>query len=78
MLLEHLGDKKVLVCTGEIFNRKSDDNEPKFEHPSFGGDIANISIVENSGDGKQIFASIYNDGAQREALIIHDGGSKIR
>lgn len=76
MLLEHLGDKKVLVCTGEIFNRKSDDNEPKFEHPSFGGDIANISIVENSGDGKQIFASIYNDGAQREALIIHDGGFK--
>ncbi len=74
MLLEHLGDKKVLVCTGEIFNRKSDENEPKFEHPSFGGDIANISIVENTGDEKKIYASIYNDGSQREALIIHEGG----
>lgn len=76
MLLEHLGDKKVLVCTGEIFNRKSDENEPKFEHPSFGGDIANISIVENTEEDKKIYASIYNDGEHREALIIQDGGFK--
>lgn len=76
MLLEHLGDKKVLLCTGEIFNRKSDDNEPKFEHPSFGGDIANISIIENSNVPKKIFASTYNDGSQRDALVIHDGGFK--
>lgn len=74
MLLEHLGNKKVLLCTGEIFNRKSDNNEPKFEHPSFGGDIANISVIENTRDEKKIYASIYNDGAQREALIVHDGG----
>lgn len=76
MLLEHLNDKKVLLCTGEIFNRKSDENEPKFEHPSFGGDIANITIVENTSDEKNIYASVYNDGSQREALIIHDGGFK--
>lgn len=76
MLLEHLGDKKVLVCTGEIFNRKSDENEPKFEHPSFGGDIANISVVENTDDAKKIYASIYNDGINREALLIRDGGFK--
>lgn len=76
MLLEHMTEKKVLVCTGEIFNRKSDENEPKFEHPSFGGDIANISVVENSGDGKRIHASMYNDGINREALIIRDGGFK--
>ena len=76
MLLEHMTDKKVLVCTGEIFNRKSDENEPKFEHPSFGGDIANITIVENVDDEKKIYSSIYNDGANREALIIHDGGFK--
>lgn len=76
MLLEHLGDKKVLLCTGEIFNRKSNESEPKSEDPSFGGDIANISIVENSDDEKKIYASIYNDGSQREALIIHDGGFK--
>lgn len=76
MLLEHLDNKKVLVCTGEIFNRKSDDNEPKFENPSFGGDIANISIVENTKDEKKIYASMYNDGLNREALIIRDGGFK--
>lgn len=76
MLLEHMRDKKVLLCTGEIFNRKSDEDEPKFEEPSFGGDIANISIVENSDDEKEIYASIYNDGSQREALIIKDGAFK--
>lgn len=74
MLLEHLDNKKVLLCTGEIFNRKSDDNEPKFAHPSFGGDIANISIVENTDDEKKIYASVYNDGSQRNALLVRDGG----
>lgn len=76
MLLEHMSDKKVLLCTGEIFNRKSDENEPKFDQPSFGGDIANISVVENVDDGEKIYASIYNDGSQREALIIRDGAFK--
>lgn len=84
-LLERLPvDKKVVLCTGEIFCRKSRDDEPKFEEPSFGGDIANITIVENTPSdqtektddaaGEQIICRIYNDGSQRNALIIKDGG----
>lgn len=74
MLLEHMKDKKVVLCTGEIFNRKSDENEPKFEEPSFGGDIANITIIENSNDSKMIYASVQNDGSLRNSLLIRDGG----
>ena len=74
MLLEHMCDKKVILCTGEIFNRKSLDDEPKFLNPSFGGDIANITVVENLEEGQTIFGSVYNDGAQRNSLLIRDGG----
>lgn len=74
MLLDHMKDKKVVLCTGEIFNRKSDPNEPKFAEPSFGGDIANITIVENSEDNTAIPMTIYNDGKSRDSLLIRDGG----
>ncbi len=76
MLLEHIKDKKVILCTGEIFNRKSDPNEPKFAHPSFGGDVANITIIENKIQKRKIFASVYNNGKDRNALFIKYGGFK--
>ncbi len=74
MLLDHMKNKKILLCTGEIFNRKSDENEPKLEHASFGGDVANITVLENSDINNKITMSFYNDGKSREALIIRDGG----
>lgn len=74
MLLEHMKDKKVLLCTGEIFNRKSVENEPKAVDPSFGGDVANITIVGNSDKNDIIYGNIYNDGSSRENLIIREGG----
>ncbi len=74
MLLDHMKDRKVILCTGEIFNRKTDPYEPKLEHPSFGGDIANISIVENAGDGSPIYANVYNDGEYYDSLLIRYGG----
>lgn len=73
MYLEHLGDKKVILCTGEVFNRQAPVPEPKFEHPSFGGDIANITVIENSDDDREIFCSVFNDGANGNALVIKDG-----
>lgn len=76
MLLEHMQDKKVVLCTGEVFNRKSSENEPKFTHPPFGGDIANICIVENSQRNGKIVYSSYTDGENRNYLQIHDGGFK--
>lgn len=73
MLLDHMKDKKVILCTGEIFNRKTDDEEEKFEAPSFGGDIANITIIQNNGKDNKVVCNIFNDGENRNALRIHDG-----
>lgn len=74
ILLEHMTDKKVVLCTGEIFNRKSKE-EPKTDSPSFGGDVANISVIENCKPGYNdtIYAEIKNDGSRRNSLIIHYG-----
>lgn len=77
MLLDHMKDKKVLLCTGEIFNRKSREDEPKFTYPPFGGDIANITIVENSNSNKEIVYSHYSDGMSGRYLFIRDGGFKF-
>lgn len=75
MLLDHLDDgKKVVLCTGEIFNRKTSDSEPRFEEPSFGGDVANLSIIERSKEETDIYASAFFDGSERNALLIEYGG----
>lgn len=73
MLLEHMKDKKIILCTGEIFNRKTNEKEEKFTQPSFGGDIANITIVQNTDEKEQIVCNMFNDGENRNALLIHDG-----
>lgn len=74
MLLDHMRDKKVLLCTGEIFNRKSREDEPKLEEASFGGDIANITVLENDGSDKPVYTRVYSDGSGRECLQIRYGG----
>ncbi len=74
MLLDHMTEKKVLLCTGEIFNRKSRNDEPKLEEASFGGDIANISIIENDDSGRPIVTRVYSDGSGRDCLQIKSGG----
>lgn len=74
MVLEHMDDKKVILCTGEIFNRKSKE-EPKTSEPSFGGDVANISVIENCEPGynDDICVEICNDGSRRNSLLIRYG-----
>lgn len=74
MYLEHMKDKKVILCTGEVFCRKPVGQEEKYEHPSFGGDIANIAVIENSDEDNPISCSVFFDGKGRDALIIRDGG----
>ncbi len=75
MLLDHLSERKVVLCTGEILNRHPYE-DLRVEHPSFGGDVANISIIGNDSTGSdaEIFVSIENDGSKRNALIIEYGG----
>lgn len=76
MLLEHIENRKVILCTGEIFNRKTKENEPKYSYPPFGGDIANITVIENCKEEQEIYYNFYADGKKRDCLVIHDGGFK--
>ncbi len=73
MLLEHMEGKKVLLFTGDTFCRVSSEKEepPSYSAP-FGGDAANITIVENTGNEK-IYYEFHQDGSQRNCLVIPDG-----
>ncbi|MGP1366593.1 MAG: 3-oxoacyl-ACP synthase III family protein [Schwartzia sp. (in: firmicutes)] len=76
MVLEHLpAEKKVVVCTGDVFCRKN----PAWplSEPSFGGDAATVTILEKDEGASDCYISVYNDGTQREALIMHAGGFKM-
>ena len=75
MLLEHLGDRKVLLFTGDVLCRK-DPNVP-LGRPSFGGDAASITILENTNKDEKIYTNIYTDGKGRDALIMHAGGYRM-
>ncbi len=76
MVLEHLpDDKKVLMCTGDVLCRKN----PAWplSEPSFGGDAATVTVLEKDSAASDVFVSVYNDGTQREALIMHAGGFRM-
>jgi 3-oxoacyl-[acyl-carrier-protein] synthase-3 len=75
MLLDHMEGKKVLLCTGEILNRKPE-TDYRTDNPSFGGDVANITIVSNNTTGlnPNIYARMESDGGRRNALLIEYGG----
>ncbi len=76
LLLSHLGKgKKVVVCTSDVLCRKSPDW--KLAEPSFGGDAATITVLEQDSDSTSAHFCIHNDGKGREALIIHAGGFKM-
>lgn len=75
MLLEHMSDRKVLLFTGDVLCRKAPDTP--LTRPSFGGDAATITVLENAPAGKKIYASIYSDGKDRDALIMHAGGWRM-
>ena len=76
MLLEHLPkNKKVLMCTGDVLCRK--ETEWQLSEPSFGGDAATVSVLEWDDNAAESYFSIYNDGTQREALIMHAGGFRM-
>lgn len=73
MILEHMEGKKVLLCTGETFNRMNEAaQEPPYYSAPFGGDAANITVVENGGDDT-IYYEFHQNGAQRDCLVIPDG-----
>lgn len=75
MLLDCCTDKKILLCTGDIFNRETE-HEGKYEEPSFGGDAASVSIIENTKDESLIYANYYTDGKNGESLLMPAGAFK--
>lgn len=77
MLLNVLGNKKVVLFTCDVLCRK--DPKSTLFAPSFGGDGASITIIENVSEDEKnnIYYSIYTDGSSREALIIKAGGYRM-
>ena len=75
MLLEHLGNKKVVVFTVDTLSKKVSTKD-RNSYPLI-GDAAGITIVENDLDSKDIYFNLYNDGRLREALMIPAGGSRL-
>lgn len=75
MLLEHMEDKKVLVFTGDVLNRKA--KTDKERQAQFGGDAASVTVVENDEQAKDIYFNMYSDGKDRDCLIMPAGGYRL-
>lgn len=75
MILEHLSNRKVLLFTGDVLCRK--DPSWPLSRPSFGGDAASITVIENSTEDHIIYADINSDGKNRDALIMPAGGFRL-
>ena len=75
LLLDVIGDKKVVLFNSDVLCRKN--KEDKIPAATFGGDATAITIVENCPEAKDIYFNLYNDGKERDALIMHAGGYKM-
>ena len=75
LLLEHMEGKKALVFTGDVLCRKNPEDE--LQHPTFGGDGASITVVENAAGVPDWYMNLYSDGTKREVLKIPAGGYRL-
>lgn len=75
LLLEHMPGKKALIFTGDVLNRKR--RETPIYEPAFGGDACTVTVMENDARASDIYFCMYNDGKDREALIMHAGAWKM-
>lgn len=75
MLLDIVGNKKVVVFNSDVLCRK--DKEEKLTSASFTGDATAVTIFENDTNEEDIFMNLYNNGKERNALIMHAGGYKM-
>ncbi|GHV55853.1 3-oxoacyl-[acyl-carrier-protein] synthase 3 [Synergistales bacterium] len=75
MLLEHLGGKKVLLFNADVLSHKVSKRD-RNSYPLI-GDMATVTLVENSRGARDIFFNIYMDGSRGSALIIPAGGSRL-
>jgi len=75
MLLEHLGNKKVVLFTVDTLSKKVSPKD-RNSYPLI-GDAAGITIIENDSTAKDIHFNLYNDGTRRNALVVPAGGSRL-
>ena len=74
MILEHLGDKKVVLINGDVLSHKIS----KCDRNDFplAGDATTITVVEN-GENAPIYYEMHNDGSRGDALKIPAGGFRM-
>ena len=75
MLLDVMEDKKVVVFNSDVLCRKN--RETQLTSASFGGDATAITVFETDENASDIYMNLYNDGTERNALIMHAGGYKM-
>lgn len=75
LLLDVVGDKKVVVFNSDVLCRKN--KEDQLTAASFGGDATAITIFEHDDKASDIYMNLYNDGKERETLIMHAGGFRM-
>ena len=74
MLLEHLGDKKVVLINGDVLSHKISKCD-RNDFPLI-GDATTITVLENGGD-YTIYYEMHNDGKRADALKIPAGGFRM-
>lgn len=74
MLLEHI-DKKVVLINGDVLMHRISPKD-RNEFPVM-GDAAAISVIENTGDNREIYLDLMMDGEKRDCLKIPAGGFRM-
>lgn len=74
LLLDSWNEKrKVLLFTGDVINRKGEENEI-YDTPPYGGDAASITIISNTEDGCAIPFMMKTDGGAKNLMAFKQGG----
>lgn len=72
MILDVIKEKKVVLFNADVLSHKVS-KQDRNEFPLI-GDATGITVIQNDKDAQDIYMELYNDGTQREALIIPAGG----
>lgn len=75
MLLEHLGQKKVVLVNSDVLSHKVSRRD-RNDFPLI-GDAATVTIIENSEDNQEIYYEMHMDGQRGEVLKIPAGAFRM-
>lgn len=71
-LLEHMDDKKILLCNVDVLSKKVS-KQDRNDYPLC-GDGASVTVLENDKSAQDIYFLMHMDGSRRNALHIPAGG----